>query len=566
MSSAFIRCQNVHRRCLAAAAAFTFAFTVPATSARCDDTNSADAPREQPFFVAHIAGVNRLLTDADYVSKSVRHPEWSVALRSALALVGELKGVDRNRPAGIMALINSGEAPEPVSVIYVPITSLKELRDSFSRISLLRLSPTADRDGLYSLSTANTKLRMKIHKRYAFIARNAITLKRDFEDPAKRFAGLTREYDMALRLNLTAVPRGMKTMILDYIRAAVSDKSSRRARESREQYRLRSAVNELIVDTLMRVAHDGERLTLGWNVSQQSREAVCSLRFTALPNTATARRFNSMKPSSNRLAVRFPSKTAFRFSASWQLAELERRVLERLVDVVEQRQKTDQARDAFIKHFIAALPGIRQAIASAQLHARLCVSRPTPEACLLAVAVETAGPRPFAEGLRSVLQSMKQDRLIRNLKLTAARADGVTWNYFQGARLCGCLSGLFGGPTPTMVAGTKDVNAKRGTFWFASGTDRDPRTLRKQLAKLQAPRTAGRSEQAAIHLGLRMSEVLPLVALDSEPGTIAAIARRSFAEGNGRMTLELRTHGRELAFQSRFGIGYLRFLAELLTR
>ena len=73
-------------------------------------TQNSAASLEKPFFVLNVAGVDRLLSDIDFVSKTVGRPQWALAIRALLALTGELKGIDRTRPFGTMAFIDPGEA------------------------------------------------------------------------------------------------------------------------------------------------------------------------------------------------------------------------------------------------------------------------------------------------------------------------------------------------------------------------------------------------------------------------------------------------------------------------
>ena len=112
-------------------------------------------------------------------------------IRAMLTLTGELKGIDRTRPIGIMAFIEPGEAPEPVAIGYLPITSIDLLRKTLKQISTIRLSTATDAQGLYTLTSPGETFAVKVQNRYVFVARKPISLKRPLGDPAKRNSELT---------------------------------------------------------------------------------------------------------------------------------------------------------------------------------------------------------------------------------------------------------------------------------------------------------------------------------------------------------------------------------------
>ncbi|MCH7987892.1 MAG: hypothetical protein IID46_01940, partial [Planctomycetes bacterium] len=251
-------------------------------------TDGRTSKTETPLFVLNCAGAARILDDLDTVCRSVKRGELALAVRAVLALSGDLKGIDRTRPFGLMTFINAGEVPEPVAVAYVPITSFDDLRQTLKKISQVTLSADQDRDGTYALETPVGTFRLVRRGKYIFIARQSLSLKRHFGDPAQRFATLTRRHDLAVEFRLSAVPTGMKTMILDYLRAGVDSKLRSQRDESLQQRRFRRDATLAAVSLFERILLDGERMTFGWNLSKQHIRAKLELQLVARPGTRLA--------------------------------------------------------------------------------------------------------------------------------------------------------------------------------------------------------------------------------------------------------------------------------------
>lgn len=560
---------RVARRFQFALIAAAMAFSIQSASigaepqATTGRTARATASRvDKPFFVLNMAGVNRLLSDVDFVSKSLERPAWAGSVRGLLALTGELKGIDRTRPAGLMAFVNPGEAPEPIAVGYLPITSLKLLRETLNQISAFQLSAAADSQGLYSLKSPDAAFSVKVQHGYALIARQPISLNRTIADPAKRFAALTRDYDLAVRINLSTVPRGMNTMILDYLRAAVADKSARRRGESKEQHRLRDALSALTLESLAQVARDGEQLTLGWNISEQQKLAGFDVRFTAKPSTATARRIATMNSTRGSLAADNKSAAPASFSASWKVAPAERRVLARMLDVTEYRLRSAGGQNsAAAKQLVGALPRIRKTIDAAHINAIVSLLGASRSEYLLAVAVRTAGGPPLDGAVSSLLTGLRRESCITDLKIHAVKAGGVHWNHFRATGVNGYVAGVLRSQSPPIIAGVEQQ-----TLWLATGTQSGPDALQKRFAQLKPGKSAANANTPLMSLSLQMSKILPILIRNPKPESIEAKAMRSFREDDGNLVVRLNSEARTLSLRSRFGMGYLRLLSEMLSR
>ena len=104
-----------------------------------------------------------MLEDSDRLFAPMKRTDLAVGFKVALALsTNGLKGVDRKRPLGLMTVIDSGEVPEPVAVVYLPITTAKEFLASLTAIKV-GVAPV--RNG-YALTWNGDRYALRIHRRY----------------------------------------------------------------------------------------------------------------------------------------------------------------------------------------------------------------------------------------------------------------------------------------------------------------------------------------------------------------------------------------------------------------
>lgn len=242
---------------------------------------SPSASAERPLVVLHLAGVNRLLQRGDYISRVVGHPELAAVLRGTLSVAtAGLKGIDRARPLGVMTYINPGEAPEPVAVLYVPVVNQNDF------LAMLRASghpvekKTAPRGfSCYRVGFGRSHWVFRFEHGYAFFARQRRSLQRSLGDPARRFASLTAAGDAVLRIQLDAIPRPLKEMVLDYLRSRAEWDLVRRSGETPSAFLVRRRRTDVFLGTLASAFRDGRRLDVVLKLSSASSAAQLTLRY-----------------------------------------------------------------------------------------------------------------------------------------------------------------------------------------------------------------------------------------------------------------------------------------------
>jgi hypothetical protein len=526
----------------------------------------ATPKNERPFFVLNFAGLNRWLKDVDAVTTEINRPDLATAVRGLLALTGNLQGIDHEKPFGLMAFINPGEIPEPVAVIFLPVTNIEKIQGTLKQISTARLSPVAKSQNRYTLQFGSQSFHVLYQNGYAFIARKPVSLKRRLPNPAADFSQQTKQYDLAIQLNLAEVPRGMKTMIFDYLRAANFEKLERRNHESPADHRLRRLIANSTLALLSRIARDGKRLTFGWNLAEKNRQAMFDIHLDALPNTRLSRAFKHVSSGKSLFSQTGAGKHPLDLRMSWMCGKEEKNILSSTIQFTGQKIQRSLMVPATQKTQAALLT--KRLLETVELgHANLAVQlrnnnsqKTTPTSYTLLAGTKFAGSKVFSQTLSEHLKTLKRNSDIKNLKTTNSKQGNTRWNQFRLSHISENEKRILG-DSPSVVLGSNS-----SALWFAMGgeiTRATPWTTFRPLAtSVRKPARRG----TLFQLTMRMSHWLPILFPGKSRDNFVEIASRSLKPERDGVRIELLVNSQRMTFHSRFDSGFIHFAASLALR
>lgn len=232
-------------------------------------SRSGSAGSDGPLVVAAVAGVDRMLECTETVGSAVERPGYPVLARGLIGSFGDLKGIDRTRPAGMLLYLDPGEVPQPGAVWFVPLSDPGVFRNGLMLGPVQVEKPEAG-TGRYHVRVAGRRMPMVVRRRYAFVALRAATLKRSFEEPVRLAGSLTKRFDAALSVRLEHFPADLRHLLLDYLRAEHSERIEWRLYNPVER---RRRIDELtkFFDLLERVLADAKEATLGGRLDDSGR-------------------------------------------------------------------------------------------------------------------------------------------------------------------------------------------------------------------------------------------------------------------------------------------------------
>ena len=261
----------------------------PALSLAQETKKSKPKEIAKPVVVFNLASLNRAFDHAKFLFTDIERPELMDFLNAQLANVRDLKGVDRNRPGGLMIFLAEGLIPTPIPVAYVPIQDIAEFQQTLATTPL-KLQRATEGEDRYELVPRNGPTQaVRIMHDYAFIAQTQEQLDREFVDPAEFNQSLSNRYDLAVSANLKTIPQPVKELLVNLIRTSTQATMQQRDNEPEAGYRIRKAQAEGNLHTIEGVLLEGEEATIGAVLDQKNRKAFLELVIRAKPDTGFAK-------------------------------------------------------------------------------------------------------------------------------------------------------------------------------------------------------------------------------------------------------------------------------------
>ncbi|HLQ46706.1 MAG TPA: hypothetical protein VK137_18325, partial [Planctomycetaceae bacterium] len=234
--------------------------TVPVWAQTKDSAKTDTKPMPQnaiPLAVLCAAGVERWLGNVDYLFEAVKREELSDFVGGQMSKINDLKGVDRDKPFGLMIFLKPGLLPQPYPVSFVPVKNLSDLIGTAGSgpFKVKKLD-----DSHYDLVTDSNTIHAVLAGEYVWLDEETDQLDYEFPNPAEFTKRLAARYDLAFEFNLTSVPEGTKNIFLDFLRASIETSLQQRDGEPDVGYQLRrvNALNTL--DFVEQLILQGERL------------------------------------------------------------------------------------------------------------------------------------------------------------------------------------------------------------------------------------------------------------------------------------------------------------------
>ena len=200
----------------AALAGFALAFGV-AGNLLAQDKTTATAKQTDgavqdggPVALVSITNLEKLLGDASYMLRACNVPEVG-GFVSVLA-TQYTQGLDRARPLGLMVSLDAGN---PVPVGFLPIADRGAFFDALAGIGV---EPDDLGDGLFEIAAGGNAIFVKDSNGWLYISQTEEALDKVPANPLAVLGDLPKKYDLAVKVNLQALPADMVDMMTEQIR------------------------------------------------------------------------------------------------------------------------------------------------------------------------------------------------------------------------------------------------------------------------------------------------------------------------------------------------------------
>ncbi|MCP4171046.1 MAG: hypothetical protein GY758_09785 [Fuerstiella sp.] len=492
----------------------------PATTfARDEDDGLAPlfALGSKPMVVVTGASASRLREEATYMFNTAGLPDAVDAIMAQLdENVNGLKGLDWERPAGIMMYLDSVFPPAFEFVAFLPVTTPEEFRSMMELGSVIMRQEPGE-EGRYELITARRNLQIRIEGDYAFIQLPMMdpdpAFERELPDPGALVSALTSQFDVAISLDVEAVPKGTRDLILNMLTSTMSTQMQQRDEEPESTYQIRKSWMEADIDGMKLFFDECRRISFGLNVVADERAAHLDMLFDVREGTKMLEEIfaSATKPSYFTPIISDTSPVSLSWSAVMAERDIERYegVLEglkgELARVIEENDLGSIPDDGSpLFHAIAAL---QETVSEGHLDAFGQFYRDSSEKLVVAGALRVQDGQAISVGLLDLLMRVQNQDDIGAVETGYREHAGVNFHRLEFKNPDAGALELFGSnPGITFGVGERSI-------WVCIGGDDSFETLTGVMDDLVEAYENPTDHQvpASFRLVARVNELIGLV-------------------------------------------------------
>jgi hypothetical protein len=551
------------RFCLAAGFALSCLLAAPpSVSLLASDETSNEI--DYPLLVINAAGVQRLRDNASFMFQAAQVPEKADAVDAWMtSTLKELKGIDRERPFGMMMYLRPGLIGTPIGISYIPITNLDDALQTLA-YGVGTVTPVDGKTGWHEVRYGERFTMRTVHRGdYLFLVGpdgDETSLDRNFPDPAKLTGRLSSQYDIAISALIKSIPPGIKTIFLEYLKTSSLAELQQRDDEPEAAYRLRRANGESWLELIDKVITQGETITLGGRMEPDQHRAHIDFEIAGTSDSKLAKFFQDMAGKRTYFGNLLQNPSTFTMSVSWLLDPKQRSMFTQFFEVAKKEigERADKEGVAGVGPMID--PIFKALLASAEAghidgFAQLVGDEPGKFA-LIAGAKLTASrnlPTQIAELLQFVKDNRSSNEQIANLELAHDAIDSHPVHRLAfnppdapGQRMFGETAHLYFYSTPQAV-------------WVAFGGDTALETLKEAIAQNALPQDPQQNRNRVPFQFQTHAKNWLTVASDDNARAAAfnEQARASFETDNDAMRVDIRPTDSGVRVRFEFEEGFI---------
>ena len=315
--------KNLFRLCLPAFMAVVLV-TLPLGQAPAQEA----AQEIKPVAVISIAGSDELLGDIGYITEAAGAGDFGRL--AALMATPYTAPLDRKKPIGAYVVLS--DQNEPAAVGFIPVKDL----DVFLAALKEQIGEPEDAgDGVLEIGTDRPQpMFVKEQKGWAFVSNKKEMLENLPRNPTKLLGGLNKDYTLAVRVNVSNLPEGLRQMAVQQLRKGFNE-SIENVRDDKAA-EIGRKLGEGWVDAFITLVEDTEAVTLGFEIDAESQTTHIDITVTAVEGTKLAEEMATVEEANSAFAGFLLPDAAATFHAAGKSAETDVEQMLLLLDVIRE--------------------------------------------------------------------------------------------------------------------------------------------------------------------------------------------------------------------------------------
>lgn len=429
-----------------------------------------------PVLVVNVASIDRVLTDVSYMFDTAERPDMMELVTGFIAnQIGDLKGMDRKKPFGLMLFLAPGLPPTPTPITYVPVEGIEDL------MKIVEQSPIKPRkvDGdpnRYELVGRRGTFHVLLKNGYAYITNdsNKYMLDAELPEPAAIAEPMAARHDLGVSVMIRNIPLVIRNVLLVFLRQNFETQLQQRDQEPDAAYKVRRASGMSTVELIEQVMTQVDQFQFGIDASQERKNVEIELLLDATPDSELSKHTKNMAGRKSYFFPLFDDAQPLTISASWKMDKRERKATLALVEAMQiGLEKSLLERQA---------PEIQPLFDSMKATAEqgdmdFCIQfQPVGDRRFAIVGgVRVLGGESFGKGLEQLLTAVQGREELDKVEINAATHADIRFHRLVAKNIPEQEKRTYGG-TPGVYLG-----ASPQTVWFAVGADEAMPQLGKSI-------------------------------------------------------------------------------------
>ncbi|MEC7565559.1 MAG: hypothetical protein VX738_07735 [Planctomycetota bacterium] len=240
----------------------------------------------KPMAVVAINNYNDLSKDLSYLLELVGPPGTAQILEQQGA--GFAQMLDTSKPIGV--IVESDGILGAKLLGFIPTNDVDQILQLLAGFGFLS-QPTSD--GLIEVDAAGVPIYIKKGTGWAFISNMKETLATTPADPVASLGGLDKQYDVAIKGNIDAIPEVFKQLMMSQIQVGLQQSLQQPLPgETEDAFEARRAVAMQSIEDMQKMVNELESMTVGFNIDQTRQSVYVDFGITAKEGTDTAKQFD----------------------------------------------------------------------------------------------------------------------------------------------------------------------------------------------------------------------------------------------------------------------------------
>lgn len=433
-----------------------------------------------PVIVLNIASLDRVLTDVDYMFKVAERPDMMELVTDFIAnQVGDLKGMNRQKPFGVMLFLAAGLPPRPTPVLYVPVDGVEDLM-KVVETGPVKPRPVDGKEGHYELKGRRRGFYCVLKRGYAYLTNedNKELLEAELPEPAAYAEPMAAKYDLGISFQIKNVPLTIRTVMLAFLRQSTEAQLQQRDGESDAGYKMRRAQGINNLELIEQILTQCDQIQIGVDSSQERKNVEVELLLDATPDSEMAKLTKDLAGRKSFFAPLFDDGKPLTVSASWKMDKRERKAAAAMVDAMRAGLTQGLPPEA-VPNVAPLFDSLKATAENGEMD--FCVQfQPVSDRQFVFVGgLRVVGGESLGRGLEQLLTAVQGREELDKVELNADSHQSITFHRLVAKNVPRREQKTYGG-VPSVYLGSSSQ-----TLWFALGGDEAMSRLKSAIDAVQ---------------------------------------------------------------------------------